>query len=88
MHGAAYKHMPAMVEFLAKSAAEVQVWNRKNQLGWTPSHCRRRFSNRNLRTSPPTAAAIRKVMKAAVSSQTSILSRLRLRHNEMIPFIL
>ena len=36
MHGAAYKHMPAMVEFLAKNGAEVQVWNRKNQLGWTP----------------------------------------------------
>ena len=81
MHGAAYKHMPAMVEFLAKNGAEVQVWNRKNQLGWTPLRIAEGvFRTGNLRTSPPTAAAIRKVMKRPVSSQTSILSRLRLRH--------
>ena len=66
MHGAAYKYMPAMVEFLAKSGAEVQVWNRKNQLGWTPLRIAEGvFRTGNLRTSPPTATAIRKVMKAA-----------------------
>jgi uncharacterized protein len=36
MHGAAYKHLPAVARFLAESGARVDVWNRKNKDGFTP----------------------------------------------------
>ena len=36
MHGAAYKHAPSVVRFLAESGAKVEVWNRQNDRGWTP----------------------------------------------------
>jgi len=36
MHGAAYKHVPAVVQFLAQHGAKADVWNRPNKKGWTP----------------------------------------------------
>ena len=36
MHGAAYKHLPGVVTFLADQGARVEVWNRENARGWTP----------------------------------------------------
>jgi ankyrin repeat protein len=36
MHGAAYKHAPSVVHFLAEHGAKVEVWNRPNKKGWTP----------------------------------------------------
>jgi ankyrin repeat protein len=36
MHGAAYKHVPSVVRFLAENGAKVEVWNRQNDRGWTP----------------------------------------------------
>jgi hypothetical protein len=36
MHGAAYKHVPSVVKFLAANGAKVEVWNRPNKRGWTP----------------------------------------------------
>jgi ankyrin repeat protein len=36
MHGAAYKHVPTVVRFLAENGARVEVWNRQNEKGWTP----------------------------------------------------
>jgi ankyrin repeat protein len=66
MHGAAYKHLPAVAEFLAQNGADVGIWNRKNKLGWTPLRIAAGvFRTGNFRTSPPTAAVIRKVMEAA-----------------------
>jgi hypothetical protein len=66
MHGAAYKHLPAVAEFLAQHGADIQIWNRKNKLGWTPLRIAEGvFRTGNFRTSPPTAAAIRKIMTAA-----------------------
>ncbi|HYP12522.1 MAG TPA: ankyrin repeat domain-containing protein [Bryobacteraceae bacterium] len=66
MHGVAYKHLPAVAEYLAQNGANVQVWNRKNSLGWTPLRIAEGvFRTGNLRTSPPTAAAIRRIMEAA-----------------------
>ena len=36
MHGAAYKNLPKVVQFLAAKGAKIDVWNRKNKYGWTP----------------------------------------------------
>ena len=36
MHGAAYKHVPCVVHFLAGKGAKIEVWNQKNKKGWTP----------------------------------------------------
>jgi ankyrin repeat protein len=36
MHGAAYKHLPEVVQFLSDSGAEISVWNQENREGWTP----------------------------------------------------
>ena len=35
MHGAAYKSLPKLVQFLADKGAKIEVWNRKNKYGWT-----------------------------------------------------
>jgi ankyrin repeat protein len=36
MHGAAYKHVPSVVRFLADNGARIEIWNRPNKRGWTP----------------------------------------------------
>src|SRR5262249_42182731 len=36
MHGAAYKHVPSVVEYLAHAGARIDVWNHKNADGRTP----------------------------------------------------
>ena len=36
MHGAAYKHVPSVVRYLAENGAKVEVWNHPNDRGWTP----------------------------------------------------
>ncbi|MCY3842818.1 MAG: ankyrin repeat domain-containing protein, partial [Acidobacteria bacterium] len=36
MHGAAYKHLPGVVAFLAEAGADIGVWNQPNSRGWTP----------------------------------------------------
>src|ERR1051326_6734370 len=36
MHGAAYKTLPAAVQFLADKGAKIDIWNRKNKMGWSP----------------------------------------------------
>jgi ankyrin repeat protein len=67
MHGAAYKHFPAVVEFLYEAGAEIEVWNRENRRGWTPLHIVEGgiHIGMNILRSAPTAAAIREVMARA-----------------------
>jgi ankyrin repeat protein len=36
VHGAAYKHVPSVVKFLAENGAKIEIWNRQNKRGWTP----------------------------------------------------
>src|SRR5262245_62338385 len=36
MHGAAYKQLPSVVQFLADKGAKIDIWNQKNKSGWTP----------------------------------------------------
>jgi ankyrin repeat protein len=64
MHGAASKHVPSVVEFLARSGARVEVWNQKNKEGFTPLRIAEGVHRgMNILSSPVTAAAIRKVLQ-------------------------
>ena len=40
MHGAAYKHLPAIVRFLGSAGARSEIWNRPNKDGFTPIQSR------------------------------------------------
>ncbi len=69
MHGAAYKHMTSVVQFLVDKGARVEVWNRKDGYGWTPLMIAEGVQRvNNIRPSPPTAAAIRAAMPNAGSA--------------------
>ena len=65
MHGAAYKSLPKVVQFLADRGAKVEVWNRKNKSGWTPVLIAEGFRPGNFKPSAETLAALHKVMRAA-----------------------
>jgi uncharacterized protein len=63
MHGAAYKHVPSVVRYLAEKGARTEVWNRPNSKGWTPLKITEGVQRgMNIVSSPPTAAVIREVM--------------------------
>lgn len=65
MHGAAYKSLPKMVQFLANHGADINVWNHKNKYGWTPLRIAQGYRPGNFKPAPETIAAIRRVMQAA-----------------------
>ena len=51
---------------LADAGARIEIWNRKNELGWTPLRIATGVHRgMNFRFSPQTASAIRAVMQAA-----------------------
>ena len=65
MHGAAYKNVPKVVQFLADKGARIEVWNRKNKYGWTPLSIAEGHRPGNFKPSPETVAALHRVMLAA-----------------------
>jgi uncharacterized protein len=65
MHGAAYKNLPRVVEFLAAKGARIEIWNRKNEFGWTPLTIAQGYRFGNFKPSPVTVDAILGVMLAA-----------------------
>ena len=65
MHGAAYKNLPKVVQFLADKGAKIEVWNRKNKYGWTPLSIAEGHRPGNFKPSPETVAALHRVMLAA-----------------------
>lgn len=66
MHGAAYKHLPKVVAFLAEAGADIEVWNQPNAKGWTPLDIVEGVGvGINMQTNPPTAAAVRAAMETA-----------------------
>ena len=78
MHGAAYKNLPRVVQFLADKGARVEVWNRKNKYGWTPLAIAEGHRPGNFKPSPETEAAVREVMIAAgVTPPATIVARTR-----------
>jgi ankyrin repeat protein len=65
MHGAAYKNLPAAVQFLADKGARIEVWNKKNAFGWTPLAIATGYRFGNFKPSPPTVAAFQRLLTAA-----------------------
>jgi ankyrin repeat protein len=66
MHGAAYKHVPAVVHFLAEHGAKVDVWNLPNKKGWTPLRITQGIPvGMNIAGDAPTRAAIQELLAAA-----------------------
>jgi ankyrin repeat protein len=66
MHGAAYKHAPSVVRFLAERGARPDVWNQTNKKGWTPVKIADGVQRgMNIISSPPTAVAIRQVLESS-----------------------
>ena len=65
MHGAAYKNLPKVVQFLADKGAKIEVWNRKNKYGWTPLLIAEGYRPGNFKPSFETIAALHHVMRAA-----------------------
>ena len=66
MHGAAYKHVPTVVHYLADKGARADVWNRPNGKGWTPLTIAEGVQRgMNIVSSPVTATAIRQVLAAS-----------------------
>jgi uncharacterized protein len=69
MHGAAYKHAPTVVRFLAAKGARIEVWNQPNAKGWTPLKIAEGVQRgMNIVSSPPTAATLRDVIAAATTA--------------------
>jgi uncharacterized protein len=65
MHGAAYKNLPNVVQFLADKGAKIEIWNRENKYGWTPLRIAEGYRVGNFKPSAETIAAIRRVMQTA-----------------------
>jgi ankyrin repeat protein len=63
MHGAAYKHVPAVVKLLAQHGSKVEVWNRPNKRGWTPLRITEGIPvGMNIAGDAPTRAAIQELL--------------------------
>ena len=65
MHGAAYQNWPKLVAFLDENGADINLWTRKNQWGWTPLLIAQGYREGNFRPDPATIAAIEGAMRAA-----------------------
>lgn len=65
MHAAAYKNLPAAVDYLAAHGAKLDVWNRPNKHGWTPLTIAQGHRFGNYKPSPVTVAALVKLLRAA-----------------------
>lgn len=62
MHGAAYKNIPAVVRHLDQLGANINLWNQKNKLGWTPLLIAEGYRPGNFKPSFATVDAIIAVM--------------------------
>ena len=65
MHGAAYKSLPKVARLLASKGAKIEVWNQKNDRGWTPLLIAQGFRPGNFKPSVPTIESIGQIMLAA-----------------------
>lgn len=64
MHGAAFQSWNNLVPLLHERGAQIAVWNRKNNLGWTPLMIAQGHRPGNFRPSPETIDAVEAVMRA------------------------
>lgn len=66
LHGAAYKHLPAVAKFLTENGTKPEIFTQKNKQGWTPLRIAQGVHRTgNFRSSPETAAVIRQAMLVA-----------------------
>jgi uncharacterized protein len=65
MHGAAYKSLPKVVQYLAQNGAKIEAWNTTNRWGWTPLRIAEGYRPGNFKPSFETIAALKEVMSAA-----------------------
>jgi ankyrin repeat protein len=67
VHGAAYKQVPSVVQFLIDNGAKVEIWNQKNKTGWTPLRIADgvMYGGASIRSSTAVAAVLRQTMSAA-----------------------
>ncbi len=61
MHGAAYKNLPLVIAYLHAHGADISLWNRPNQIGWTPLSIASGTRVGNFKPSPPTMAALHSI---------------------------
>jgi ankyrin repeat protein len=72
MHGAAAKHAPSVVRYLAGAGARQEVWNRPNKEGFTPLRITEGIHrSMSIISSPATAAVIREVMAQGTPAESS-----------------
>lgn len=64
MHGAAFQSWNNLVRLLHERGAKIAIWNRKNNLGWTPLMIAQGNRPGNFRPSPETIEAVESVMRA------------------------
>ena len=65
MHGAAHKHAPSVIRFLAEKGAKMQIWNQPNNAKQTPMQIAEGvLVGMNVVSHPPTAEAIREIVRA------------------------
>jgi uncharacterized protein len=63
MHGAAYKHVPSVVKFLAEKGVPRATWTQQNTKGYSPLKIAEGIQRgMNIVSSPPTEAAIRQAI--------------------------
>lgn len=64
MHGATYKSLPRMVNYLAFHGADVNVWNQKNKHGWTPTLIAEGHRPGNFKPAAATLTAVYRQLRA------------------------
>jgi uncharacterized protein len=65
MHGAAHKHAPSVIRFLAENGAKIQIWNQPNNAKQTPLQVAEGvLVGMNMVNHPPSAEAIRELIGA------------------------
>jgi len=65
MHGAAHKHAPSVIRFLAEKGAKIEIWNHPNSTKQTPLQIAQGvLVGMNVVSHAPTEAAVREVMSA------------------------
>lgn len=70
MHGAAYKHVPSVAQFLADKGAQIEIWNQPNKKGYTPLRISEGIQRgMNVVSHAPTAAAIRSILSTTGRSE-------------------
>ena len=86
MHGAAYKSLPRMVDFLAAHGAKIEIWNRPNKYKWTPLKIAEGYRPGNFRPAAETIAAFHRVMmEAGVAIPVSRAPEPNLNNSNYVP---